>query len=80
MDNALKSKISGFGGVAVLIGFVSIALSFFKYDLRVLMWIDSWGGTMAWVIRIGLIVVGLSVYFIMNVPDEEEVMTESEVE
>lgn len=81
MDNALKSKISGFGSAAALFGLVSIVLSFFDYNLRILMWIDSWGETMAWVIRIGLIIVGLAVYFVMNVSaDEEEVLTEREVE
>lgn len=80
MDNSLKSKISGFGGAAALFGFVSIVLSFFNYNLRILMWIDSWGETMAWVIRVGLIIVGLAVYFVMNVPDEEEVLAEREVE
>jgi hypothetical protein len=35
---------------------------------------------MGWVIRIGLIVAGLAVYFIMNVSGEEEVIAESEVE
>lgn len=80
MDNTIKLKISGFGGVAVLIGIVSIALSFFKYNLRVLGWIDNWGETMGWVIRIGLIVVGLAAYFAMNVSDEEEVLVEREVE
>jgi len=80
MDNALKSKISGFGGAAALFGLVSIVLSFFNYNLRILMWIDLWGETMGWVIRIGLIVVGLAVYFIMNVPDEEDVIVERETE
>lgn len=80
MDNTIKSKISGFGGVAALIGFVSIALSFFKYNLRVLGWIDNWGETMGWIIRIGLIIVGLAVYFAMNLRDEEEVLVEREVE
>lgn len=80
MDNALKSKISGFGGAAALFGLVSIVLSFFNYNLRILIWIDSWGETMAWVIRIGLIAVGLAVYFIMNVSEEEEVLPEREVE
>lgn len=80
MDNTIKSKISGFGGVAVLIGFVSIALSFFKYNLRVLSWIDNWGETVGWVIRIGLIVVGLAAYFAMIVRDDEEVIIEGEVE
>jgi len=80
MDNALKSIISGFGGAAAFLGLVSIVLSSFDYNLRILMWIDSWGETMGWVIRIGLIVAGLAVYFIMNEPGEEEVIAESEVE
>ncbi len=80
MDNALKSKISGFGGAAALFGLVSIVLSFFNYNLRILMWIDLWGETMGWVIRISLIVVGLAVYFLLNVPEEEEVPQESKME
>lgn len=79
MDNALKSKLSGFGGAAALFGLVSIVLSFFNYNLRILMWIDLWGETMGWVIRISLIVVGLAVYFLLNVP-EEEVPQESKIE
>lgn len=80
MDDALKSKISGFGGAAALFGFASIVLSFFDYNLRILMWIDVWGETIGWVIRISLIVVGLSVYFLMNVPLEEEVQQETGLE
>jgi hypothetical protein len=79
MDNDLKSKISGFGSAAALFGLVSIVLSFFDYNLRILMWIDMWGETVGWVIRIGLIIVGLAVYFLMKTPDEE-VVTEKEVE
>jgi hypothetical protein len=37
MDNALKSKISGFGASAALFGLVSIVLSSFDYNLRILM-------------------------------------------
>ena len=80
MDNALKSKISGFGGAAALFGLVSIVLSFFNYNLRILMWIDLWGETMGCVIRLSLIVVGLAVYFLLNVPEEEEVPQESKME
>lgn len=80
MDDALKSKISGFGVAAAVFGLVSIALSFFNYNFRVLVWIDSWGATIGWVIRIVLIAIGFAVYFLMNMPEEEEIITESEFE
>lgn len=79
MDNALKSKIAGFGISAAFFGLFSIILSFFEYNLRILKWIDLWGETMGWVFRIGLIVIGMAVYFVMNTSDEE-VLTETKFE
>lgn len=36
----------------------STLLSFFDYELTVLLWIESWGEGVAWLIRIGLFAVG----------------------
>ncbi len=60
----IKSKLSSLGAFLALAGVVSIALSFFQYNLRILMWIDMWGTTMGWVIRIGLIIGGGILYLI----------------
>ncbi len=62
----IKSKIASFGGLLALMGLGSILLSIFNYNLRLLMWIDIWGTTMGWVIRIGLIVGGGAIYFMMG--------------
>lgn len=47
-----------------IFGLVSIILSFLNMNLRILIWIDMWGETMGWAIRIGMIVVGLLVAFL----------------
>ena len=70
MHATQKSKISSFGGIAALFGVASIILSFFDFNLVLLMWVDFWGETIAWVIRVGLIVIGLAVYFMMKENDK----------
>jgi len=46
------------GALLAVFGIASCVLYFLNMNLRVLMWIDSWGSTVGWVIRGGLIVVG----------------------
>ena len=60
----IKSKLSSIGAFLALAGVASIALNFFNYNLRILMWIDTWGSTMGWVIRVGLIIAGGVLYLI----------------
>jgi hypothetical protein len=55
----MGSTLSGLGGLMALFGVVSSVLYFLKYNLRILVWIDSWGPTAGWVIRGGLIALGL---------------------
>jgi hypothetical protein len=47
-----------------IFGLVSIVLSFLNMNLKILIWIDMWGETMGWTIRIGMIVVGLLIAFL----------------
>lgn len=54
MGNILKS----IGGFLLAAGLASIALFFFDMNLKILMWIDMWGETIGWIIRIGTSVVG----------------------
>lgn len=69
----IKSKIGSIGLALAGMGLISIILSFMNYNLRLLMWIDLWGETMGWVIRIGLIVVGGALFlFFGNGEDEAE--------
>lgn len=41
-----------------IFGIASIVLSFMDMNLKILMWVDNWGETTGWIIRIGLVLVG----------------------
>lgn len=43
----------------ILFGLGSILLNFFKYEFILLMWVDNWGPTVGWAIRIGLVGLGV---------------------
>lgn len=63
----------GKAGIALaLMGVASIILSVFNYNLRLLAWVDLWGDTMGWVIRIGLIVIGGTLFFVYGRGVEDE--------
>jgi hypothetical protein len=63
MDN-IKSYMVSIGGFIAVAGILSIVLSFIGYNLRILMWIDTWGTTVGWIIRIGLVVLGGVIFMI----------------
>ncbi|MDV6234155.1 hypothetical protein CH379_000725 [Leptospira ellisii] len=60
----IKDKISSFGAFMSFAGIVSSVLSFFNYNLKILMWVDNWGVSTGWAIRGGLIVGGVILYFL----------------
>ena len=45
MEN-IKSKLGQGGLLLTVIGIMSIALSFFNYNIRLLAWVEAWGDTM----------------------------------
>ncbi|MGI9544472.1 MAG: hypothetical protein ACR2MX_14525 [Cyclobacteriaceae bacterium] len=51
--------MSRIGSYMAIFGAGSVILSFFNVEFRILMWIESWGPTVGWAIRIGLLVLGL---------------------
>ncbi len=59
------------GMYMAIAGIASIALLFANMNLIILSWIDMWGDTIGWVIRIGLVVVGGILFFMGNAPEEE---------
>lgn len=65
------------GMYMAIAGIASIVLHFLGRNLVILMWIDMWGETMGWVIRIGFIVVGAILFFTMPSHEEEEVIAEN---
>jgi hypothetical protein len=54
------------GGYLFFFGVGSIILNFFNMQFRLLSWIDNWGTTVGWSIRIGLVVVGGALWLLGN--------------
>ena len=69
---SIKSYMASLGAFLVIAGVVSIVLSFFNYNLRILMWIDRWGPTAGWIIRIALVVAGALLFFIGRASSKQE--------
>jgi hypothetical protein len=57
--DSMKKWLSSAGGFLALAGALSIVLQFIHFELVIFMWIDHWGPTVGWVIRIGVTVIGL---------------------
>ena len=68
----IKSKIGKGGLLLAAMGIMSIILSIFNYNLRLLAWIDLWGNTMGWVIRTLLIVGGGVLFLFFGRGDEDD--------
>jgi len=51
------------GSYMAIFGVLAIGLPYFNLQLRFLSWIDMWGETVAWAIKIGLIVIGAVLFF-----------------
>jgi hypothetical protein len=68
------------GMYMALFGALAIVLNFFDRVPTLLMWIYSWGDTVAWAIKIGLIVVGAILFFMGKSDVEGEVETVEESE
>ena len=64
MGNILKQA----GGGLAIAGLISLALALFlpDYEVRILMWIESWGTGVAYLIRAGLIVGGGAMFVAGN--------------
>ena len=61
------------GGYMFFFGVGSIVLSFLGMQFIVLAWIDLWGETVGWAIRIGLIVVGSALWLAGRAREKETV-------
>ena len=68
----MKNLLGTIGTYAAIFGVLSTIMNFFNYNLRLLMWIDLWGETTGWIIRIALIVVGAVLWFMFGRGGEEE--------
>jgi hypothetical protein len=68
----IKSKIGQAGLVIAVMGIASIILSIFNYNVRLLAWIDIWGETAGWIIRIALIVGGGAMFLLLKGHKEDD--------
>ena len=67
----IKSKLGNGGLLLAAMGIMSMVLSIFNYNIRLLAWIDIWGSTMGWIIRILLILAGGALFFFYGSYDDE---------
>ncbi|MBN3581927.1 hypothetical protein JYB64_05970 [Algoriphagus aestuarii] len=67
----IKSKLGQGGLLLAALGIISILLSVFNYNIRLLSWIDIWGSGMGWIIRILLIGIGVALFYIYGRESEE---------
>lgn len=54
--------MQGIGSLLFLGGIISTVLYFINMELMLLMWIDNWGETTGWIIRIAMIIVGAALW------------------
>ena len=66
----IKSKLGSIGLLLAAMGVMSIVLSIFNYNIKLLAWVDIWGPTMGWVVRIALILGGGALFFLFNNKEE----------
>lgn len=71
MEN-IKSKLGQGGLVLAAMGIISALLSIFNYNIRLLAWIDIWGSTMGWILRIVLVLVGGALFFLFGRAEDDE--------
>ncbi len=69
----IKSKLGKGGLLLAAMGIMSIILSIFNYNIKLLAWIDIWGSTMGWIIRILLIVGGGALFMLYGSDDDYDV-------
>jgi len=68
----IKSNLSSLGAIMAVYGLASAVLSFFDYNIKFLLWVDIWGTTIGWLIRAGLMISGIALFFLFANPEEEE--------
>jgi len=56
--NEKGMRMKSLGGYLFFFGLGSIILDFVGMQFMLLMWIDNWGSTVGWSIRIGMLVIG----------------------
>ncbi|MBC7850255.1 MAG: hypothetical protein H7Y31_10990 [Chitinophagaceae bacterium] len=66
------------GSLLVIFGAASIIFGFFDRVPVVLGWINNWGDTISWVIKIGMVILGIALYVLgMKKVNADSAATES---
>lgn len=60
------------GGLMVLLGLGSIVINLIGYEFRLVSWMDNWGTTVGYALKIGLAVIGAILWFIGNKQESSE--------
>lgn len=68
----IKSKLGQAGLVLAAMGIISALLSIFNYNIRLLAWIDLWGSSMGWILRVLLVLGGGALFFLFGRMEEAE--------
>lgn len=61
------------GAYLMIFGIGSMILSLIELNLQILMWIDTWGDAIGWLIRFGLAGAGVLLFF-GNILKEDEIL------
>ncbi len=68
----ITAKLGKAGLLLAAMGIISMILSIFNYNFRLLAWIDIWGTTMGWIIRVILILGGGALFYFFGREEEEQ--------
>ena len=66
------------GVYIAIVGVALIVLPYFGLTIRFFDWVNNWGETVSWAIKIGLIVIGAFLFFMGKPSQEEAVSTTDE--
>lgn len=68
----MKAKLAGLGVLMTVFGVTVTILSLFGYNITLFLWLNNWGTTMGWLIRIGFIIGGIILFVLFYNSQEEE--------
>lgn len=60
------------GSFMAVIGIAAVVFGLMDRVPKILFWIYNWGETVAWAIKIGLIVIGGALFFMGKSPEDEQ--------
>jgi hypothetical protein len=74
----MKRFLANIGGFLAISGIISTILYLIDYEVSILSWIDSGGPMLGWVIRIGLIVIGVLMFFLAGKSSDDDAIAEED--